>query len=111
LFVPIVGTCPAPPRLWLRGTNFQIKVWEALMHIPPGRLASYGALAAAIGEPRAARAVGRALADNPVGWLVPCHRVIRASGRFETGYRWGSARKRAMIAWEAAQAEENDAAA
>ena len=107
----MVGACPTPPRLWLKGTNFQIKVWEALMHIPPGRLASYGALAAAIGEPRAARAVGGALADNPVGWLVPCHRVIRASGRFETGYRWGSARKRAMIAWEAAQAEENDAAA
>ncbi len=93
----------APVKLWLKGTNFQIKVWEALMRLPPGRLTSYGNIARAIGRPGAARAVGSALADNPVGWLIPCHRVIRASGRFETDYRWGSARKRAMIAWEAAR--------
>ncbi len=91
-------------RLWLKGTNFQVKVWEALLRIPAGRLTSYGEIAAAIGRPGAARAVGGALADNPVGWVIPCHRVIRASGRFETHYRWGSARKRAMIGWEAARA-------
>ncbi len=88
----------------LRGTNFQIKVWEALLRVPLGRLSSYGEIARAMGRPGAARAVGGALADNPIAWLIPCHRVIRASGRFETHYKWGSARKRAMIGWEAAYA-------
>ena len=92
-------------KLWLGGTRFQIKVWEALLRLPPGHLASYGHLARAIGAPKAARAVGRALADNPIAYLIPCHRVIRASGRFDGDYRWGRARKRAMIGWEAAQAE------
>ena len=96
------GAGGAPIRLWARGTNFQIKVWEALLRVPAGRLASYGAIARAVGRPGAARAVGRAVGANPIAVLIPCHRVIRASGRFETGYRWGSARKRALIAWEAA---------
>ncbi len=94
----------APLKLWVKGTNFQIKVWEALLLVPYGGLASYGALARAIARPGAARAVGGALADNPIAYLIPCHRVIRASGRFETGYRWGTARKRALIGWEAAHA-------
>ncbi len=99
---PTTTPGPAPLKLWVKGTNFQIKVWEALLLVPFGGLASYGGLARAIGRKRSARAVGRALADNPVAYLIPCHRVIRASGRFETGYRWGTARKRALIGWEAA---------
>ncbi len=100
------GTTPggAPLKLWVKGTNFQIKVWEALLRVPFAALASYGGLARAIDCPGAARAVGRALADNPIAYLIPCHRVIRASGRFETDYRWGTARKRALIGWEAANA-------
>lgn len=92
----------SPIRLWARGTNFQIKVWEALLRVPAGRLASYGDIA---------RAVGRAVGANPIAVLIPCHRAIRASGRFETGYRWGSARKRALIAWEAARRERAGAGA
>ena len=105
-------TAGEPPiRLWARGTNFQIKVWEALLRVPAGRLASYGGIARAVGNPRAGRAVGRAVGANPIAVLIPCHRAIRASGRFETGYRWGSARKRALIAWEAARRERAGAAA
>jgi AraC family transcriptional regulator of adaptative response/methylated-DNA-[protein]-cysteine methyltransferase len=88
----------------LRGTNFQIKVWEALLRIPPGSLVSYGDLAGAVGQPRAHRAVASAVARNPVAFLIPCHRVIRQSGRFGE-YRWGTERKQAMIGWEAAQRE------
>ena len=101
----------SPIRLWARGTNFQIKVWEALLRVPAGRLVSYGEIARAVGNPRASRAVGRAVGANPIAVLIPCHRAIRASGRFETGYRWGSARKRALIAWEAARRERADAGA
>lgn len=103
----------SPIRLWARGTNFQIKVWEALLRVPSGRLVRYGDIARAVGKPGASRAVGRAVGANPIALLIPCHRAIRASGRFETGYRWGSARKRALIAWEAARREraEADAAA
>ena len=105
-------TAGEPPiRLWARGTNFQIKVWEALLRVPAGRLASYGGIARAVGNPRAGRAVGRAVGANPIAVLIPCHRAIRASGRFETGYRWGSARKRALIAWEAARRERAGAGA
>jgi AraC family transcriptional regulator, regulatory protein of adaptative response / methylated-DNA-[protein]-cysteine methyltransferase len=94
---------PAQLSVWLRGTNFQIRVWQALLRVPMGHLSSYGAIGRAMGSPRAARAIGSALADNPVAWLIPCHRVIRATGGFKTDYRWGSARKRAMIGWEAAR--------
>ncbi len=96
------GAVPGRPlRLWAQGSNFQIKVWDALLRIPPGRLVTYGGLARTVGRAGAARAVGGAAARNPIALLIPCHRVIRASGRFAEGYRWGSARKRAMIAWEA----------
>lgn len=102
-FAPGTNGPSGPLRVWLKGTNFQIKVWEALLLVPMGRLSSYGEIGRAMGKPRAARAIGTALADNPVAWLIPCHRVIRATGGFKTDYRWGSARKRAMIGWEAAQ--------
>jgi AraC family transcriptional regulator of adaptative response/methylated-DNA-[protein]-cysteine methyltransferase len=94
----------AAPRLLLKGTNFQIKVWSALLSVPPGHLISYGDLAQSIGQPKAAQAVGRALSANPVGFIVPCHRVIRATGALGD-YRWGKARRRAILAWEAAGAD------
>jgi AraC family transcriptional regulator of adaptative response/methylated-DNA-[protein]-cysteine methyltransferase len=89
------------PRLLLKGTNFQIKVWSALLRLPPGQLISYGELAREIGQPKAAQAIGRALSANPLGFIVPCHRVIRGTGALGD-YRWGKARRRAILAWEAA---------
>lgn len=93
------GAGPRVP-LMLRGTNFQVKVWQALLRIPPGCLSTYGDLARRIGNPAASRAVGNAVGANPVAYLVPCHRVIRANGELG-GYRWGSSRKRAMLCSEA----------
>ena len=90
-----------PVRLHLRGSPFQIKVWEALLRIPPAALASYGDVAGSIGRSDASRAVAGAIGANPVAVLIPCHRVIRASGHLG-GYAWGLARKRAMIGREAA---------
>ena len=89
-------------RLHVRGTNFQLRVWNALLELEPGERVSYGQLAKAIGEPRASQAVGNALAHNPVGMLIPCHRVIKGSGAVGN-YKWGSNRKRALLAWEAAR--------
>jgi len=87
-------------RLLLKGTEFQVKVWEGLMRIPAGDYQTYGALAEAIGMPsRAARAVGTAVGANPISWLIPCHRVIRGSGMLG-GYRWGLPRKIAMMGFE-----------
>ena len=86
--------------LHLRGTAFQIKVWRALLAIPPGCVTSYGDLAHRIGAPRASRAAGTATASNPVAWIIPCHRVIRASGVLGE-YRWGRGRKLAMLSLEA----------
>ncbi len=91
-------------QLLLKGTNFQLKVWEALLQIPVGTAWSYEEVAAAVGKPAAARAVGNAVAANPIGYLIPCHRVIRKSGLVE-GYHWGATRKQAMLAWEAARQE------
>lgn len=93
-----------PLRLWCKGTNFQVKVWSALLAVPPGALVAYGHVARAVGAPSAARAVGGAVAANPVAALIPCHRVIRATVPFESGYRWGPARKLAMIGREQALA-------
>ncbi|MEM6884162.1 MAG: methylated-DNA--[protein]-cysteine S-methyltransferase [Verrucomicrobiota bacterium] len=90
-----------PLRLWVRATKFQLKVWQALLRIPEGRVCSYGQVARAIGNPRASRAVGAACGANPVGYLIPCHRVIRETGVVE-GYRWGAPRKQAILAKEAA---------
>ena len=88
--------------LHLLGTNFQIKVWEALLRIPPGAIATYTGVAQSIGRPTAARAVSNAVAHNPIAYLIPCHRVIRESGEMG-GYRYGIPRKRAMLAWESAR--------
>lgn len=85
------------------GTNFQLAVWKALLGIPRGSLASYEAVAAAAGRPAATRAVGSAIGANPVAYLIPCHRVIRKTGALG-GYRWGAARKQALVAWESARA-------
>ncbi len=89
-------------KLHLKGTGFQLKVWEALLKIPMGRLSTYGEIAKEIDNPDAARAVGSAIGNNPVAYLIPCHRVIRSSGIIG-GYMWGSTRKAAMIGWEVAR--------
>ncbi len=91
-----------PLYMLVKGTNFQIKVWEALLRIPPGRLVSYGDLARHLDAPRAARAVANAVARNPIHFLIPCHRVIRDVGEFG-GYRGGGARKKAIHVWESAK--------
>ncbi len=88
--------------LLLKGTNFQVKVWQALLAVPFGALTSYSDLAAAVGKPTATRAVANAVANNPVAYLIPCHRVIKRVGEFHH-YRWGASRKKAMIGWEAAK--------
>ncbi len=93
-----------PLSLHVSGTNFQTSVWKALLMIPPGTVASYSQVAAAIGHPDAARAVGMAVGANPVAFLIPCHRVIRQSGKIG-GYRWGETRKHAIHAWEVARYE------
>ncbi len=95
-------TEPKPLGVLLRGTNFQIKVWEALMRVPSGYAVSYGDLAAMVEVPKAQRAVGTALARNSIAILVPCHRVIREGGDIGQ-YRWGAERKSALLAWEQSQ--------
>ena len=91
--------CRGRIHLVLRGTNFQIKVWEALIHTRPGQVLSYGQVAERIGHPRSYRAVGTALSLNAIGYLIPCHRVIQESGGIGQ-YRWNTERKTAMLAWE-----------
>ena len=108
----LAGTAPTVSRIFapepgaaltvhLRGTNFQIKVWEALLRLPPGGVTSYETLAAQVGLKRAARAVANAVAHNPVAYLIPCHRVLRKSGDFG-GYHYGTARKKAILVRELA---------
>jgi AraC family transcriptional regulator of adaptative response/methylated-DNA-[protein]-cysteine methyltransferase len=95
-----------PLRLLVRGSRFQLSVWRALLTVPPGALITYAELARRIGlPPGAARAVGTANGANAIAWLIPCHRVIRATGAMG-GYRWGEARKLAMIGWEAVATED-----
>jgi len=101
IFAPSHGT---PLILHLRGTNFQIKVWEALLRLSPGEVTSYQALAQQIHMPTAARAVGNALASNPLVYLIPCHRVLQKAGKIGQ-YRYGSARKKAILAWELARTD------
>lgn len=98
-----------PLRLLMKGTNFQVKVWEALMRIPSGVVVSYEDVARAIGQPTAMRAVGAAIGRNPVCVLIPCHRVIQKSGIIHN-YRYGVPRKRALLAWEQGRAETGEAA-
>lgn len=90
--------------LFLRGTNFQLKVWRALLQIPDGAVVSYGTLAGQLGVPAAARAVGNAVGKNPIAYLIPCHRVLRGSGEVG-GYRWDALRKKALLARELAAAD------
>jgi AraC family transcriptional regulator, regulatory protein of adaptative response / methylated-DNA-[protein]-cysteine methyltransferase len=92
-----------PLTVFVKGTEFQLRVWRALLRVPSGRLTTYGQLAGAIGAPSAARAVGSAVGSNELAWLIPCHRVIRQTGAVGE-YRWGAVRKRAMLAWEASAA-------
>ena len=89
-------------KLHLKGTDFQLKVWEALLKVPMGRLITYGTIAQNIDAPSASRAVGTAIGSNPVAFLIPCHRVIQSSGAVG-GYMWGSIRKTAIIGWEGAK--------
>lgn len=89
-------------KLHLKGTDFQLKVWESLLTIPMGKLSTYGNLAQKIGNSKASRAVGTAIGSNPVAFLIPCHRVIQSSGNIG-GYMWGSERKKLIIGWESSQ--------
>jgi AraC family transcriptional regulator of adaptative response/methylated-DNA-[protein]-cysteine methyltransferase len=91
-------------KLHLKGTAFQLKVWETLLKIPMGQLSTYGNIATKINNPNASRAVGTAIGSNPVAFIIPCHRVIQSSGMFG-GYMWGPVRKTAIIGWEAAKTE------
>jgi AraC family transcriptional regulator of adaptative response/methylated-DNA-[protein]-cysteine methyltransferase len=91
-----------PLRVVLIGTDWEVRVWEALMQIPMGRLVTYSDIAGKVRSPAAARAVGAAVGKNPVSFVVPCHRVVGKSGEL-TGYHWGITRKRAMLGWEAGQ--------
>lgn len=91
--------------LYLMGTPFQVKVWEALLAIPSGMFSTYGAIALHLDAPKACRAVGAAVGRNPISWLIPCHRALGASGAL-TGYHWGVERKRAMLAVEAAKRDQ-----
>ncbi|HSL92175.1 MAG TPA: methylated-DNA--[protein]-cysteine S-methyltransferase [Candidatus Limnocylindrales bacterium] len=100
------GSAP-PMNVIVKGTNFQLKVWEAIVRIPAGYVSSYQDVAARIGAPGAVRAVGTALARNPVAFLVPCHRVIRKTGAFGN-YGGGTARKKAILAWESARFRGDD---
>ncbi|NDV43817.1 methylated-DNA--[protein]-cysteine S-methyltransferase [Flagellimonas sediminis] len=93
-------------KLHLNGTPFQLKVWETLLKIPMGSLVTYGDIAQKIEKPNASRAVGTAIGNNPVAFLIPCHRVIQSTGKIG-GYMWGNTRKTAIIGWEAAQTDAN----
>ena len=102
----IFSNSPKPensrPGLLLMGTNFQLKVWQAMLKIPVGGLVSYETIGGLISAPTASRAIGAAVGANTIAYLIPCHRVIRKTG-LVGGYRWGEARKRAMLGWEAAR--------
>ncbi|MCJ7557186.1 MAG: methylated-DNA--[protein]-cysteine S-methyltransferase [Gammaproteobacteria bacterium] len=98
------GTKPEKLRVLVRGTNFQVQVWRALLRIPLGMTLSYGELSRELGRKSGARAVGTAVGANRIGYLIPCHRVLRAGGGLG-GYRWGETRKRAMLAWESGRSD------
>ena len=100
IFDPTLWQAEQPLRVVLIGTDWEVRVWQALLRIPMGRLATYSGIADKVCSPAAARAVGAAVGKNPVAFVVPCHRVIGKSGEL-TGYHWGLTRKRAMLGWEA----------
>lgn len=106
-----IFACPPRPgstqplRAFVRGTPFQVRVWRALLKVQPGTLTSYRRLSEVIGQPGAARAAGAAVGQNPLAYLIPCHRVIRETGVI-SGYHWGQMRKRAIIAWESSRSAQ-----
>ncbi|MGB6538426.1 MAG: bifunctional helix-turn-helix domain-containing protein/methylated-DNA--[protein]-cysteine S-methyltransferase [Xanthobacteraceae bacterium] len=102
IFDPSQWSAQQPLRIVLIGTDWEVRVWEALLEIPMGRLATYSGIANKLASPKAARAVGAAVGKNPVSFVVPCHRVVGMAGDL-TGYHWGITRKRAMLGWEAGQ--------
>jgi AraC family transcriptional regulator of adaptative response/methylated-DNA-[protein]-cysteine methyltransferase len=102
IFDPKLWRKDRPLRIIMIGTDFEVRVWEKLLHIPMGTAATYSGLAAEVGSPKGARAVGLAVGKNPICFVVPCHRVIGKSGDL-TGYHWGLTRKRAILGWEAGQ--------
>lgn len=104
IFEPLAARQTKSLALLVKGTNFQLQVWRALLKVPFGHITSYREVAAEIGRPTAARAVGSAIGANTIAYLIPCHRVIRESGAFG-GYRWGENRKAAILGWEAAVSE------
>ncbi len=101
-FDPAAWRAETPLRVVLIGADFEVRVWETLLRIPLGRATTYGAIASRLGKPKAARAVGAAVGRNPLSFVVPCHRVLGASGAL-TGYHWGLTRKQAIIGWESGQ--------
>ena len=103
IFSPLEEQPEQPLSMVVKGTNFQLKVWEALLRIPAGQVASYDQVASSIGKPKASRAVGQAIGRNAIAYLIPCHRVLRKDASL-SGYRWGGTRKRALLAHEFARA-------
>jgi AraC family transcriptional regulator, regulatory protein of adaptative response / methylated-DNA-[protein]-cysteine methyltransferase len=103
VFEPKLWQRDCPLRVVMIGTDFEVRVWEALLKVPLGRATTYSDIAARLHVPKAARAVGAAVGKNPISFVVPCHRVLGKSGDL-TGYHWGLSRKRAMLGWEAGQA-------
>ncbi|MER8503500.1 methylated-DNA--[protein]-cysteine S-methyltransferase [Mesorhizobium sp. M0904] len=102
IFDPTLWRADQPLRVVMIGTDFQVRVWEALLRIPMGQACTYSSIAARIGAPSASRAVGAAVGANPMSFVVPCHRALGKSGAL-TGYHWGLTRKRAILGWEAGQ--------
>ncbi|RUU24922.1 methylated-DNA--[protein]-cysteine S-methyltransferase, partial [Mesorhizobium sp. M6A.T.Ca.TU.002.02.2.1] len=102
IFDPALWRADQPLRVVMIGTDFQVRVWEALLRIPMGKACTYSSIAARIGAPSASRAVGAAVGANPMSFVVPCHRALGKSGAL-TGYHWGLTRKRAILGWEAGQ--------
>jgi len=102
-FDPAQWRAETPLRIVMIGSDFEVRVWETLLHVPMGRATTYSDIARHIGKPKAARAVGAAVGRNPISFVVPCHRVLGRSGAL-TGYHWGLARKQAIIGWEAGRA-------
>jgi AraC family transcriptional regulator, regulatory protein of adaptative response / methylated-DNA-[protein]-cysteine methyltransferase len=102
IFDPSISSAQKSLTVLVKGTNFQVQVWRALLSVPFGGLTTYQTMAEMIGRPKATRAVGTAIGHNPIGYLIPCHRVIRASGEF-SGYRWGLERKTVLLGWEASR--------
>lgn len=102
IFDPSLWRADQPLRVVMIGTDFQVRVWEALLRIPMGQACTYSSIAARIGAPSASRAVGAAVGANPMSFVVPCHRALGKSGAL-TGYHWGLTRKRAILGWEAGQ--------